>query len=95
MMFKNYALVFLSTAFSLATTSALPKQGSTVTKKECWAGQIHYPCNGSTTGCTPDGIMVKCQDSSGAMIYADMCDLGSAGKGTCTYDADCNAACSA
>ncbi|KAI1650158.1 uncharacterized protein F4817DRAFT_328431 [Daldinia loculata] len=95
MMFKNYALFFLSIAFPLATTSALPKPGSTVTRKPCWAGQIHYPCDGSTTGCTPDGIMVKCQDSSGAMIYANMCDLGSQGKGTCTYDADCNAACSA
>ncbi|KAI8962908.1 hypothetical protein F5Y11DRAFT_356719 [Daldinia sp. FL1419] len=95
MMFKSYAVLFLSVACPLATSSALPKPIATSKNATCWSGQIHYPCNGSTTGCTPDGIMVKCQDTSGAMIYADMCGLGSPGKGTCAYDADCNAACAA
>ncbi|OTB07061.1 hypothetical protein M426DRAFT_318426 [Hypoxylon sp. CI-4A] len=85
MMFTNYALIFFPVAFSLASASALPS-----TRAVCWTGNIHSPCNGATLGCTEDGIMVKCQGES--MIYASMCDPGN-NTFTCTYDADCNAAC--
>lgn len=25
----------------------------------CWAGEIHHPCGGFASGCTPDGILVS------------------------------------
>ncbi|KAI1459222.1 hypothetical protein F4805DRAFT_421958 [Annulohypoxylon moriforme] len=85
MMFKNYTLVLLSSILSFASASVLPRA-------TCWTGEIHSPCNNATTGCTPDGIMVKCQADSGAMIFASMCG-GPTGQGSCTYDAACNAYC--
>ncbi|KAI1207151.1 uncharacterized protein F4807DRAFT_189035 [Annulohypoxylon truncatum] len=83
MMFKSYTFVLLSAAFSFASASVLPRA-------TCWTGEIHSPCNGATTGCTPDGILVKCEADSGAMIYDSMCG---GPPGTCTYDAACNASC--
>ena len=116
-MSKSYILAFCLT-LSMASASALPKGSSVISRATCWSGEIHHPCNGATTGCTPDGIMVrlsrtttkaqnvpvfanwldfqvKCQETSDAMIYADTCGLGDQGKGTCTYDASCNASCGA
>ncbi|KAI5860235.1 hypothetical protein GGS23DRAFT_581741 [Durotheca rogersii] len=58
----------------------------------CWSGGIHSPCNGATAGCTYDGILVVCQDSTDSMVYSNMCGCCWS-KGTCTYDADCNASC--
>ncbi|OTA70180.1 hypothetical protein K449DRAFT_459974 [Hypoxylon sp. EC38] len=90
MMFKNSVLVLLPVALSLVSSSALPKDSSTKPRATCWTGEIHSPCNGATAGCTPDGIMVKCQGEQ--MIFADMCG-GPYGPGSCTYDDNCNASC--
>ncbi|OTA91002.1 hypothetical protein M434DRAFT_397563 [Hypoxylon sp. CO27-5] len=59
MMFRNSVLVLLPVAFSLVSSSALPKDSSTKPRTTCWTGEIHSPCNGATAGCTPDGIMVR------------------------------------
>ncbi|KAI1093137.1 hypothetical protein F5B19DRAFT_451213 [Rostrohypoxylon terebratum] len=83
MIFKIASFVLLSAASSFASASVLPRA-------TCWTGEIHSPCNNATSGCTPDGIMVKCQADSGAMIYASMCG---GPIGSCTYDAACNAYC--
>ncbi|KAI1098620.1 hypothetical protein F4804DRAFT_324299 [Jackrogersella minutella] len=86
MMFKTYTFAILSVAVSLASASVLRPRAT------CWTGEIHSPCNNATTGCTPDGIMVKCQADSGAMIFDAMCG-GPNGPWSCTYDASCNAYC--
>ncbi|KAI1389718.1 uncharacterized protein F4822DRAFT_428061 [Hypoxylon trugodes] len=89
MMSKISAIVLLPVAFSLALATVLPTRDAAET---CWSGEIHYPCDGATTGCTPGGIMVACQSSSNAMIFNSSCGPGT-GQGTCAYDADCNAYC--
>ncbi|KAI1497592.1 hypothetical protein F5X99DRAFT_396309 [Biscogniauxia marginata] len=68
---------------------------STFPRAACWTGQIHSACSGAKTGCTPDGLLVECQESADAMIYSSMCGCCEDAKGTCTYDADCNASCGA
>ncbi|KAI1402953.1 hypothetical protein F4819DRAFT_452790 [Hypoxylon fuscum] len=95
MMFKSYAVVLLPIAFSVTSASLLPKGSSSIPRAVCWSGEIHSPCNGAQNGCTNDGILVTCQESSNAMIYSDMCDCCEQAKGTCSYDANCNATCGA
>ncbi|KAI2605990.1 uncharacterized protein GGS25DRAFT_523660 [Hypoxylon fragiforme] len=86
----NSILALLPLAISLASASAaLPRAAP------CWTGGIHSACNGAATGCTPDGILVKCQESTGAMIWASMCEEPGQDQRTCSYDADCNASCAA
>ncbi|KAI2639017.1 hypothetical protein GGS26DRAFT_587788 [Hypomontagnella submonticulosa] len=86
MMFKITVLAFLTTALYSASASEISKRQ----EETCWTGQIHSPCNGFTTGCTPDGIMVKCQGTQ--MIWASMCG-GPYPPWNCTYDASCDAYC--
>ncbi|KAI6089889.1 hypothetical protein F4821DRAFT_230137 [Hypoxylon rubiginosum] len=95
MMFKSYAFVLLPAAVSVTSAALLPKDSSPAPRAACWSGQIHSPCEGFSTGCTPDGIMVECQASSSAMIYSEMCGCCAQAKGTCTYDDNCNASCAA
>jgi hypothetical protein len=49
----------------------------------CWVGNIHSPCNGFQTGCTPDGMLVKCDGdpATASMIWASGC--GPTGSGSC------------
>ncbi|KAI0386703.1 hypothetical protein F5Y04DRAFT_275154 [Hypomontagnella monticulosa] len=86
MLFKISTLAFMATtALSLASASEITKR-----QEDCWTGEIHSPCNGFTTGCTPDGIMVKCQGEQ--MIWASMCG-GPYPPWNCTYDDNCDAYC--
>ncbi|KAI1380942.1 hypothetical protein F4677DRAFT_205380 [Hypoxylon crocopeplum] len=92
MMFKQYVFALLPVAFSLASAS-LVRANTPVSNAQCWNGtEIHDPCWGFETGCTVDGILVKC-DGGVAMIYSSMCDCCENGPGICTYDANCNASC--
>ncbi|KAI0179200.1 hypothetical protein GGR52DRAFT_296272 [Hypoxylon sp. FL1284] len=95
MLLNKYASVLLAVAFSATSAALLPKDTSSVPRAACWSGQIHSPCQGFSTGCTPDGILVTCQESAGAMIYSNMCGCCGEADGTCTYDDDCNASCAA
>jgi len=54
---------------------------------ECWPGeQIHDPCDGFETGCTVDGILVKCDGDpkTGHMIFSNMCSPDGTSPGSCT-----------
>lgn len=55
-MLPKYAYYIIAIASS-AAASPLAAQNDT-----CWTGQIHSPCNGAQTGCTPDGILVSVID---------------------------------
>ncbi|KAI0007836.1 hypothetical protein F4779DRAFT_590411 [Xylariaceae sp. FL0662B] len=90
-MLAKSIVLMLPFASSLAAASIINRsQNSSV----CWTGEIHSPCNGATTGCTPGGIMVACEDGT-SMIFSSNCNCSGTGtgQGSCTYDADCNASC--
>ena len=57
-MLPTYAYYIIAIASS-AAASSLTAQDSVVSRDTCWTGQIHSPCNGAQTGCTPDGILVS------------------------------------
>ncbi|KAK3322666.1 hypothetical protein B0H66DRAFT_639058 [Apodospora peruviana] len=72
--------VLSAAAVALAATYA---DASTQTDDEpaCWVGEIHSPCDGFETGCTPDGILVKCDGDH--MIFAAQCGPAVGGPWTC------------
>ena len=61
MIFRN--IICLSLPFACAAWT-VPWHSQDVLNEiniavDCWVGEIHSPCNGSETGCTPDGILVS------------------------------------
>ncbi|KAI0012349.1 hypothetical protein F4779DRAFT_569332 [Xylariaceae sp. FL0662B] len=85
MMFTKSACLLFSVASSLVAASPAPTAA-------CWPGSnIHDSCQGFKTGCTQDGFLVACQESTDAMIFSSSC--GSEAPRSCAYDADCHASC--
>ncbi|KAI1078364.1 hypothetical protein F5B20DRAFT_547881 [Whalleya microplaca] len=86
-MLARFLIFTLPTASSFVAASVIRSRSNGL----CWSGEIHSPCDWFSSGCTPDGILVGCQNNS-SMIFSSMCDCSGSG-GTCTYDSDCNAYC--
>jgi hypothetical protein len=51
--------MYFKSAFTvLPAIAAIAMAAAVAPKQACWTGEIHSPCLGFTTGCTPDGIKV-------------------------------------
>ncbi|KAK0630941.1 hypothetical protein B0T17DRAFT_235386 [Bombardia bombarda] len=82
MLAKSLYLALLPAIALVGATPLSPRDNST-----CWVGDIHSPCNGSGTGCTSYGWLLRCDGNSttGSMVFSSTCGDSSGEGDGCIY----------